>query len=128
MNKFQVSANIGQISNKIDCGEGFANFTADQWQNFFIIYATVSLWQHLLAKDKKILTYFVRICTILVSQIIKVDLIAEAHQKLIKIVKLVEKNYGCDKVTPNLYLSLHLCECSYDYSPYMHSGAFRSNA
>ena len=41
----------------------------------------------------------------------------EAHSRLIKIVKLIELNYGRDKVTPNLHLSLHLCECSYDYGP-----------
>ena len=51
------------------------------------------------------------------GQIIEIDLMREAHSRLIKIVKLIELNYGRDKVTPNLYLSLHLCECSYDYGP-----------
>ncbi|EXX65952.1 hypothetical protein RirG_128400 [Rhizophagus irregularis DAOM 197198w] len=43
MNRFQVPVNLGRIPGKIDCREGFSNFTADQWRNFFTIYATVSL-------------------------------------------------------------------------------------
>ena len=31
MNEFQLPSDIGRIPNKVDCGEGFSNFTADQW-------------------------------------------------------------------------------------------------
>ena len=117
MNKFCVPSDLDQISSKIYCGEDFSNFTADQQRIFFTIYATIILWEHLLAKDQKILTHFVRVCTILVSRITEIDLMREAHQRLIEIVKLIEEHYGRDKVTPNLHLSLHLCECSYDYGP-----------
>ena len=41
----------------------------------------------------------------------------EAHNMLIEIVRLIERCYGRDKVTPNLHLSLHLCECLHDYGP-----------
>jgi len=75
MNRFQVLVDLGRIPGKIDCREGFSNFTADQWRNFFTIYATVSLWEHLSTEDRKILTHFVRICSILVSQIIESDML-----------------------------------------------------
>ena len=117
MEEFQVPADLGRIPGKVHCGEGFSNFTADQWRNFFLIYATVVLWEHLLPRDRKILTHFVRVCTILVRRIIEVDDMREAHERLIKIIKLIEENYGEEKITPNLHLSLHLCECSYDYGP-----------
>ena len=39
----------------------------------------------------------------------------EAHKGLIKIINLIEEHYSEGKITPNLHLSLHLCECSYDY-------------
>ena len=117
MKEFHVLSDLGRIPGKIDCGEGFTNFTADQWRSFFTIYATTVLWDHLPADDRKILTHFIRVCTILVGRIIEIDLMREAHSRLIKIVKLIELNYGRDKVTPNLYLSLHLYECSYDYNP-----------
>ena len=117
MNKIQVPADLGRIPRKIDCGEGFSNFTADQWRTFFTIYATTSLWEYLSAIDRTILTHFVRVCSVLVGRILTFDLIAEATERLIKIIKLIEEHYGRDKVTPNLHLSLHLQECSYDFGP-----------
>jgi Transposase family tnp2 len=117
MNQFQVPSDLGRISRKVDCGEGFSHFTADQWRNFFTIYATVALWDHLPEKDRKILSQFVRICSIFVCRIVNVDSIREANRRLIEIVKLIEENYGRNKITPNLHLSLHLHECSSDYGP-----------
>jgi hypothetical protein len=117
MNEFEVPSDLGRIPRKIDSGDRFSNLTADQWRIFFTIYATVSLWEHLSENDRKILVHFVRICMILVSQIVEVDLMSEAYQRLISIVKLIEENYGRDKITPNLHLLLHLCECSFDYGP-----------
>ena len=65
--KFQIPADIGRIPGKINCGEGFSNFTADQWRNFFMIYATVVLWEHLSNNNNRlILIYFIKICQILV--------------------------------------------------------------
>ena len=117
MNEFQVPSDLGRIPGKIHGGEGFSNFTADQWRMFFTIYATVSLWEHLSVADRKILTHFVRIYLILVSRIVEPDLVREAHQRLIEIVKLIEENHNRDKITLNLYLSLHLYDYSTDYGP-----------
>ncbi|GET66053.1 hypothetical protein GLOIN_2v1883106 [Rhizophagus irregularis DAOM 181602=DAOM 197198] len=117
MNRFQVPVDLGRIPSKIDCREEFSNFTADQWRNSFTIYATVSLWDHLSAEDRKILTHFVRICSILVSWIIESDMLQEAHRRLVKIIKLIEVQYGRNKITPNLHLSLHLSECCHDFGP-----------
>jgi hypothetical protein len=77
----------------------------------------VSLWKHLPGVDKKILTRFVRICSILVGRIVQTNLMDEAHQKLVEIVKIIEQNYGRDMITPNLHLSLHLYECAKDFGP-----------
>ena len=57
MNQIQVLADLGRIPRKIDRGEGFINFTADQWQTFFTIYATTSLWEYLSAIDRTILIH-----------------------------------------------------------------------
>jgi hypothetical protein len=117
MNEFQIPSDLGRILGKINVGEGFSNFTADQWQIFFTIYATVSLWEHLTAVDRQILTHFVRVYSILVNRILKIDLLQDAHNRLIEIVKLIENQYGREKITPNLHLSLHLTDCSLDYRP-----------
>ena len=117
MNQIQVPADLSRIPRKINCEEGFSNFTTDKWRIFYTIYATISLWEHLSAIDRMILTHFVKVCSILVGRILELDLVQEAHERLIKIVKLIEKHYGHDKITLNLHLSLHLWECSYDFSP-----------
>ena len=31
MNEFQIPSDLGRIPGKIHAGEGFSNFTADQW-------------------------------------------------------------------------------------------------
>ena len=59
MNKFQIPADLGRIPGKIYRGEGFSNFTADQWRIFISIYSIVILWEYLDEDDRKILTYFV---------------------------------------------------------------------
>jgi hypothetical protein len=48
---------------------------------------------------------------------VNVNGMEEAHKGLIEIIKLIEVHYGEEKIMPNLHLSLHLCECSYDYGP-----------
>ncbi|PKK66373.1 hypothetical protein RhiirC2_784882 [Rhizophagus irregularis] len=83
----------------------------------FTIYAMVSLWSHLSVHDRKILHHFVRVCTAFVSQILELDAVKESHERLIEIVKLIEEHCGRDKITPNLHLSLHLSECTYDFKP-----------
>src|ERR1700722_12125502 len=104
MEKFQVPADLGQIPGKIHCGEGFSSYTADQWQNFFLIYATVVLWDYLPSKDKEILIHFIRVCIILVRQIVDISEMEKAHRRLIRIIELIEINYGKGKITPNLHL------------------------
>ncbi|GET55987.1 hypothetical protein GLOIN_2v1775288 [Rhizophagus irregularis DAOM 181602=DAOM 197198] len=95
MDEFQIPSDLGRIPGKIHSGEGFANFTADQ----------------------RILNHFVRVCSILVNQILESNLVDEAHRSLIEIVKLIENHHGRDKITPNLHFSLHLRDCSSDYGP-----------
>ena len=64
-----------------------------------------------------ILHHFVRICTIFVNCILENNAVRESHQRLIEIIKLIEEHYGRNKITPNLHLSLHLSDCTYDFGP-----------
>jgi hypothetical protein len=47
----------------------------------------------------------------------EIDSLRKIHTMLIKVVTLIEQKYGRNKITPNLHLSLHLCECSLDFGP-----------
>ena len=79
MDEFQIPSDLGRIPGKINNGEGFSNFTADQWRIFFSIYATTTLWKHLSEHDRKFFHYFVRVCTIFVSRILEIDAVSELH-------------------------------------------------
>ena len=41
----------------------------------------------------------------------------EAHDRLLKVARLIEENYGKEMITPNIHLSLHIVECYRDYGP-----------
>jgi len=43
MYEFQIPSDLDRVPGKIHGGEGFLNFTANQWRTFFTIYATVTL-------------------------------------------------------------------------------------
>ena len=64
-----------------------------------------------------ILANFVCACNILVCRSVSKDGLEEAHDRLLTMVKLIEGNYGPEKITPNLHLCLHICECALDYGP-----------
>ncbi|CAG8656112.1 1024_t:CDS:1, partial [Rhizophagus irregularis] len=44
--------------------------------------------------DQKIFHHFVKVCTAFISQILELDAVRKSHERLIKIVKLIEKHYG----------------------------------
>ena len=51
MDTIHPPSEIGRIPHKIDIGEEFSNLTANEWKNFFLIYARVVLWDFLGHKD-----------------------------------------------------------------------------
>ena len=90
----------------------------------------MSLWEYLLAIDRTILTHFVRVCSVLVGRILTFDLIAEATERLIKIIKLIEEYYGRELVIRlhqiflfcSIYKNVHTISALY-----IHSGASHLN-
>ncbi|RHZ84633.1 hypothetical protein Glove_78g86 [Diversispora epigaea] len=89
MNEFQVPTDLGQIPGKIYCGEEEV--------------------------DRKILTYFVRICHLFVNRILETKFLDEIYKKIVDVVMLIEKKYERNVIIPNLHLSLHLSTCSHDF-------------
>jgi hypothetical protein len=113
----KIPADLGRVPYKIATGEGFSGFTADQWKTFVLVYAIPIMWDLLSVPDQEILCNFVRACSLLVFRIIDNNMVTEAHDRLLKVAKLIEEHYGPEKVTPNLYLCLHIKECCQDYGP-----------
>jgi len=113
----KITSDLGRRPVRIATGEGFSNFTADMWRTFIMIFAIPITWDFLDEIDRRILAYFVRACKILTSRELRKNELSEAFVKLVEMNKLVEQKYGQEKISPNLHLCLHICECSLDYGP-----------
>lgn len=113
----KLTGDLGRRPVRIATGEGFSNFTADMWKTFILIFAVPITWSFLGDTDRKILAYFVRACRILTSRELRKKELNEAFIKLFEMNKLVEEKYGREKISPNMHLCLHICECAFDYGP-----------
>src|ERR1700741_5547866 len=113
----KIPADLGRIPYKIATGDGFSDYTADQWKSFIMIYAIPLMWDLLDDDDRKILANFVKVCVILTNRIIEDNALDEAHFRLLTVAQLVEDRYGPEMITPNIHLSLHLVEYCRDYGP-----------
>ena len=113
----KVPVDLGRIPYKIATGEGFSEYTANQWKSFIMIYATPIMWDLLDEADQQILANFIKACYLLTTRIINNNALDEAHFRLLMVTRLVEKHYGSEFITPNIHLSLHLAECYRDYGP-----------
>src|SRR5436853_4518226 len=81
-----------------------------------MIYSTTILWDMLDDNDRKILGYFVWTCNLLVTRIItEVDL-KEAQESLKDMAYHIERVYGPEFITSNIYLALHIPDGCCDYS------------
>lgn len=110
-------SDLGRRPVRIATGEGFSSFTADMWKTFMLIFAIPITWSFLGYIDRKILAYFVRACKILTNRELQKNMLNEAFTRLIEMNKLIEQKYGQEKISPNLHLCLHICECALDYGP-----------
>src|SRR5271154_1318995 len=109
--RIKVPSDIERIPYKIATGEGFSGYTADQWKTFIMIYAISIMWDLLGEADQQILTNFVKACFLLITRIVNNNTLDEAHSRLLMVARLVEKNYGPEMITSNIYLSFHLAKC-----------------
>lgn len=83
----------------------YINFrTADEWKNFYLVSSAVVLYDLLEDEiDQQILACFVRACSIFVSKILTPYLLEEAHQLVIKLLRLIEEAYGKTKISDFIY-------------------------
>jgi hypothetical protein len=115
--EIKIASDLGRRPARIATGDGFSNFTADMWKTFIMIFAIPITWDFLDEVDKKVLAYFVRACKILTGRELQKTELNEAFIRLFDMNKLIEQKYGQEKISPNLHLCLHICECALDYGP-----------
>ena len=107
---------VGRIPRKIaDCCGGF---TADQWQNWTIIYSVRALHGVLPKKHLHGWQLFVTACKLLGRKTISTEDIEIGDRYLLSFLDEIVKLYGTDVVTPNMHLHCHLKSCLYDFGPF----------
>ena len=62
-----------------------------------------------------LLANFVKACSLLTCRIINIDMLNQAHNRLLQVTLLIEENYGQEFIIPNIYLFLHITDCCEDY-------------
>ena len=89
-------------------------YTMPKCQNSFGSFSSFSILAFLVACRNLVLAVLA-VLACWNSPVSASNLMREAYSKFIEIVKLIERNYGRGKITPNLYLSIYLFDCSFDY-------------
>lgn len=107
---------IGRIPGKIS--SNFGGFTADQWQNWTVVYSMHALQDILPKKHLDCWRSFVKACKHLGKKVITVHDIQVGDNHLINFLKTFEELYGSLKVTPNMHLHGHLKQYMLDYGPF----------
>lgn len=112
---FITPAGFGRLPRKVE--NGFANFKAQQWKNWILIYSIVCFKPVLSATEYSMWVVFVQACSLLCSRVITHNAIVLADQLIHKYCCLFEREFGKHKCYPNLHLHCHMKECLLDFGP-----------
>ena len=111
----KAPSNMGRLPFKI--AKSFWGFTAEQWKSWVTVFSPFALLGRLSANHYKCWLNFVEACKLLSQPIVKITDIGSAHSILLKFCREVEKIYGTQRITPNMYMHSHLADCILDYGP-----------
>ncbi len=108
-------AGIGRISCKIY--SGFSSFTADQWKNWVNYFSLLSLQGRLHGNDLECWRHFVLACRILTKRKLSTNDIHLADGLIMQFSRRTERQYGQNRITPNMHMQCHIRSCIEDYGP-----------
>ena len=115
VDSIEVPSNIGRIPSKI--ASGFADFTADQWKNWILVYSLVALKNRLPDPDFTCWAKFVNACRLLCAPVITSNAISQAHDLIVEYCRKFENLYGKEACTINMHLACHMADCIRDFGP-----------
>lgn len=115
VDSFCVPSDLGRIPKKIE--SKFSSLTADQLKNWILYFSIVALKPVLPQEHLDCWRNFVLACQILCKRSIFVSEVKRAHHLLVRFCRKFEELYGAERVTPNMHLHAHLCECIEAYGP-----------
>ena len=115
VDSIEVPSNIRRIPAKI--ASGFADFTADQWKNWILVYSLVALKNRLPDEHFSCWTKFVEPCRLVCPPVISSDAIIQAHDLIVEYCQNFENLYGKQACTVNMHLACHVADCIRDFGP-----------
>ena len=115
VNSLNVPNEIGRIPCKI--ASSFADFTADEWKNWTLIYSLYCLHDVLPQSHFQVWKMFVKVCRKLCKHNILIQDALEAQTLLVAFNKRIEGLYGPQSCTMNMHLHCHIFECILDMGP-----------
>ena len=101
MNSIHAPVDIGRIPIKIETG--FSGFAADQFKNWVNLYSIVCLHGVIANDDLECWRHFTLACRILSQRALTKHDIDVADALLLQFCRRVQRMYGSDVITPNIY-------------------------
>ena len=115
VDSFCTPSGLGRLPCKVE--NGFANFKAEQWKNWILIYSIVCFKSMLSASQYSMWLVFVQACSLLCSGAITFDGIILSDRLINENCCLFQEEFGKESCYPNLHLRCHLKDCLLDYGP-----------
>ena len=115
VDSFCTPSGFGRLHRKVE--NGFANFKAEQWENWILIYSVVCFKSVLSASQYSMRLVFVQACSLLCSRAITYDGIILSDRLIHEYCCLFQEEFGGERCYPNLHLHCHLKHCLLDYGP-----------
>ena len=115
VDEFNVPYGFGRLPCKIE--SRFANFKAEQWKNWILIYSIVCFRSVLSQPLYSLWLVFVEACFLLCSHVITSNGIALADELIHKYCCLFQERFGREEYYPNLHMHCHLKDCFIDFGP-----------
>lgn len=115
VDKVRFPSSLGRLPNKISIS--FGGFTADQWKTWTLVMSIYALKGELPDEHLEVWRAFVIACMLLCRTFVTVSDVMEADSLLKTFCVKFERIYGAERVTPNMHMHTHLCECVLDFGP-----------
>ena len=115
VDNFIVPSGIGRIPRKVV--SEFANFKAEEWKNWVLIYSLISLKPVIDEIKYNLWVSFVQACSLVCSRAITREAIDVADQLILQYCTCFEEVFGKDNCYPNLHMHCHIKDCLLDHGP-----------
>lgn len=115
MEKVQCPSDVGKLPQKF--ASSFGSFNADQFKNWTILFSIFTLTGCLPIDHLEYWRKFVIACKLLCTRYLSRNHVKISNFLLLSFCKKVEQAFGCESITPNMHMHVHLDKCLYDFGP-----------